>query len=143
MREQRSSISIRQRNHPLRANLRQIHLVQSELLDELREIGFEIDGGALGENISTRDIDLVSLPRATRLQIGRQARVEITGLRAPCIKIERHMRGLRIAASGKRQGKSYLKRSVMGVVVASGWVRTGDQIRVSLPRPPHGSLGLV
>ena len=128
---------------PRRVNLRQVHLAESELLDELIAMGFQLGGGSLGANISTRGIDLPLLPRGSRLLIGSGASVEVTGLRAPCVKIERHMKGLRSAASGRCRGLTYLKRSVMGVVLKGGLVRANDAIRVWLPPLPHAPLALV
>ena len=68
---------------PTQPNLRQIHLIHSELHDELKAKGFEVAYGQMGENITTRGIDLLDLPKGTVLKIG-EALIEITGLRNPC-----------------------------------------------------------
>src|SRR5882757_7332746 len=65
---------------PTQPNLRQVHLVSSELHDELRAGGFEVMPGQMGENILTRGMDLLALPTNTRLRIGADAVVEVTGL---------------------------------------------------------------
>ena len=76
------------RKDPLRPNLRQIHLIEAELMDALNELGFPITPGALGENIVTRNLALLRLSEGTELQLGRKARLTITGLRTPCAKID-------------------------------------------------------
>ena len=63
---------------------RQVHLIQGELFEDLRSIGFDMKPGQLGENITTRGLDLLSLPLGTRLHLGASAVVELTGLRTPC-----------------------------------------------------------
>jgi MOSC domain-containing protein YiiM len=80
-------------------NLRQVHLIHAELFDELRDAGFTVVPGDLGENVTTRGIDLLALPTGTRLRIGAEAMVEVTGLRNPCRQIERFQPGLMAAAT--------------------------------------------
>ena len=89
---------------PTRPNLRQLHLVQSELIEELNATGFDVRPGDLGENITTGQIDLPALPQGTLLRLGHTAIVEITGLRTPCVKIERFRKGLeaRLPSTGKQ-----------------------------------------
>lgn len=82
---------------PSQPNLRQVHLLQSELFDELREQGFDVHPGQLGENITTAGLDLLALPRGTRLRLGATAVVEVTGLRNRCAQIDAYMPGLRKA----------------------------------------------
>lgn len=48
---------------PTQPNLRQVHLIHSELFEELKEQGFDVAAADLGENITTRGIDLLSLPK--------------------------------------------------------------------------------
>jgi hypothetical protein len=64
-------------------NLRQVHLIHAELLDELRAAGFAVSAGQIGENITTVGVDLLGLPTGARLQLGKTAVVEVTGLRNP------------------------------------------------------------
>ncbi len=54
---------------PTRPNLRQVHLIHEELLDELCAGGFQVAPGMIRENITTRGIDLLALPRGARLHI--------------------------------------------------------------------------
>jgi MOSC domain-containing protein YiiM len=71
---------------PMQPNLRQVHLIQAELHEELHEQGFGVAPGELGENITTRGLDLLGLPRGTVLRLGDSATVEVTGLRNPCLR---------------------------------------------------------
>jgi len=129
---------------PTQANLRQVHLIQAELFEELAEKGFSVAAGELGENITTRGIDLLSLPVGTRLRIGPSAVVRLTGLRNPCIQIDRFRKGL-MAAVLDRDGDGHIvrKASVMGIVETGGDIRAGDAIAVALPAPPHRRLERV
>jgi MOSC domain-containing protein YiiM len=120
---------------PNQPNLRQVHLIHAELFDELMERDHPVFPGDMGENITTRGIDLLALPTGARLHIGDGgAVVEVTGLRNPCSQIDRFQKGLMRAVLDKdAQGNLVRKAGVMGVVVASGEVRAGDAIRVALP----------
>ena len=69
---------------PGQPNLRQVHLIHTELLDALRADGFDVDVGQMGENVSTRGLDLLGLPTGARLRLGEDAVIEVTGLRNPC-----------------------------------------------------------
>jgi MOSC domain-containing protein YiiM len=119
---------------PNQPNLRQVHLMHAELFDELRAEGFNVGAGELGENITTRDIPLLTLPRGTRLRIGKDAVIELTGLRNPCVQIDRFQNGLlsAVATRGDR-GEIVRKTGVMAIVITGGDVRQGDAIEVELP----------
>lgn len=122
-------------------NLRQVHLIAFELLDELRAGGFEVSPGALGENVTTRGLALIDLPRGARLLLGDEAVIEITGLRNPCKQLDGFQKGLMAATLDRdAQGGLIRKAGVMAIVIASGIVREGDQIRVELPPQPHAAL---
>jgi len=115
---------------PSQPNLRQVHLLHAELFEELMAAGFAVWPGDLGENITTRGVDLLGLSTGTRLQMG-DAVVEVTGLRNPCSQIDRFQQGLTAAVLDRDdQGRLVRKAGVMGVVVAGGEVRTGDPIRI-------------
>src|SRR5215475_5448853 len=110
---------------PSQPNLRQVHLIHAELHDELRARGFTVGTGQMGENITTRGVDLLRLPVGTRLHLGAEAVVEITGLRNPCAQLERLQPGLLEAVLDRdAQGQLVRKAGVMGVVLADGEVRT-------------------
>lgn len=126
---------------PTQPNLRQVHLIHSELHDELRARGFDIEPGVMGENITTRGIDLLALPAGTRLRIGSDAVVEITGLRNPCTQLNSIQSGLMKAVLDREaDGHLIRKAGVMGIVLASGTVRPGDSIGVELPMGAHRPL---
>ncbi|MDB5596055.1 MAG: domain containing protein [Hyphomicrobiales bacterium] len=129
------------RKDPTKPNLRQVHLIHAELFDELAAQGFHISASELGENITTSGIDLLGLPRGTRLLLGSDAVVEVTGLRTPCRQLEAFLPGLPQALLGKdADGDLLQKPGVMAVVVTGGAVRTDDPIRVQLPTEPHEKL---
>lgn len=129
---------------PTQANLRQVHLMHVELFDELRARGFNVRPGDLGENVTTRGLDLLGLPTGTVLHLGALAQVEITGLRNPCVQLDRFAPGLMQALLDRGpQGELVRKAGVMAVVRASGPVAAGDGIVVSLPSTPHRPLAPV
>jgi MOSC domain-containing protein YiiM len=124
----------RLRRDPDAPNLRQVHLIHAELHDELRAKGFRVESGEMGENITTRGIDLLALPRNTRLHLGASAIVEIKGLRNPCAQLDGLQPGLMAATLDKdADGNVIRKAGVMGIVIATGEVRPGDEIRIELP----------
>ena len=125
-------------------NLRQVHLLHAELHDELHAAGFAVAAGAMGENITTRGIDLLLLPTGTRLCLGSTAIVEVTGLRNPCYQLDDFRPGLMQATLGRdRKGALIRKAGVMSIVLAQGEVRPGDPIRIELPPGPHRPLAPV
>lgn len=129
---------------PTQPNLRQVHLIHAELLDELNAAGFRVAPGVMGENVTTRGIDLLGLPRGTRLHIGATAIVEVTGLRNPCIQLDQFQEGLTQAVLDRdAEGRLVRKAGVMGIVVEGGDVVPGDGIRVELPAEPHHPLERV
>jgi MOSC domain-containing protein YiiM len=126
---------------PTQPNLRQVHLIHAELHDELRAGGFTVLPGEMGENVTTRGVDLLALPTGTRLHLGGTAVVEVTGLRNPCAQIDRFQPGLLAAVLGRDEhGGLVRKAGVMAVVLASGDVFPGDGVRVELPAEPHRAL---
>jgi MOSC domain-containing protein YiiM len=128
----------RVRVDPTQPNLRQVHLVHAELHDELRAGGFNVHPGDIGENITTRGIDLLSLPTGTVLRIGATATLRITGLRNPCTQLDRFQQGLTAAVLDRdAEGRIVRKAGVMSVVIADGDVVPGDSIIVELPEEPH------
>jgi MOSC domain-containing protein YiiM len=126
-------------------NLCQVHLLEAERLTELTGQGFDLQPGELGENILTQDIDLLKLPRGTRLHLGSEAVVEITGLRTPCSQIDDHRDGLQELMWGPRDASNRKTRraGVMSVVIQGGVVSPQDTIRIELPSEPHLPQGPV
>jgi MOSC domain-containing protein YiiM len=134
----------RVRRDATQPNLRQVHLIHAELHDELAGHGFTVAAGEMGENVTTRGVDLLGLPTGTRLRLGAQAVVEVTGLRNPCQQLEKLQTGLMAAVLGRDSaGNLVRKAGVMAVVVAGGEVYAGDPIALELPAPPHRPLAPV
>jgi len=133
----------RARFNPTLPNLRQVHLIHQELFGELAGKGFIVGPADLGENITTKGIDLLALPTGTRLTIG-TAVIELTGLRNPCIQIDRFQDGLMQAVLDRdADGNLVRKSGVMGIVIAGGPVAVGDRIAIALPPEPHRPLEKV
>jgi hypothetical protein len=125
-------------------NLRQVHLIHAELHDELSRKGIAVSAGKMGENITTRGVDLLGLPTGTRLHLGEAAVVEVTGLRNPCAQLDRIHPGLMGATLDRDEHDGLIRKAgIMAVVIADGQVRPGDAIRVELPALPHKPLAPV
>lgn len=119
----------RMAKEPNTPNLRQVHLIHAELLELLATGGFVVAPGQLGENVTTRGIDLLGLSRGTRLRLGAAAVIEITGLRNPCAQIDGLARGLMAAMLDKAADGSLIRKcGVMATVVTGGEVRVGDAL---------------
>lgn len=126
---------------PTQPNLRQVHLIHAELHDELRQAGFDVSPGDMGENVTTRGVDLLSLPRGARLRLGKAAVVEVTGLRNPCVQLDRVQKGLMAATLSRDDAEGLVRKAgVMAIVVAGGEVRPGDPVRIALPLGPRRPL---
>ncbi|MEV7243800.1 MOSC domain-containing protein [Streptomyces sp. NPDC093248] len=143
-----AGVTVRHRSRvardPSRPNLRQVHLIHEELFEEVGASGFRVAAGELGENITTRGIDLLGLPTGAVLRIGDEAVVEVTGLRNPCRQIDGFRRGLLKQVVGRdAEGHVRYRAGVMGVVRMGGVVRAGDAISVELPDGPHRALERV
>ena len=131
----------RVRRDATQPNLRQVHLVHAELFAELTGKGFTVTPGDIGENITTRGIDLLALPTGTRLRLGDDAVVEVTGLRNPCSQLDTFQEGLLAATLDKdADGNLIRKAGIMSVVLAGGEVRPGDAITIELPAGEHHAL---
>ncbi|MEU6238735.1 MOSC domain-containing protein [Kitasatospora sp. NPDC047058] len=129
---------------PTQPNLRQVHLIHEELFAEVAGAGFGVRPGELGENVTTRGVDLLGLPVGTLLRLGDEAVVEVTGLRNPCLQIDAFQNGLLKQVVGRNEaGDIVRKAGIMGVVRAGGVVRPGDAIAVELPDGPHRPLERV
>ena len=131
----------RVRRDPTERNRRQIHVIHGELHDELRAAGFHVDPGEMGENVTTRGIDLLALPTGTRLRLGDSAVVEVTGTRNPCKQLDGIQQGLMAATLDRdADGNLVRKAGVMGIVLQGGEVRPGDAVLPELPPQPHRAL---
>jgi MOSC domain-containing protein YiiM len=131
----------RVRRDPSQPNLRQVHLIHSELHEELGADGFEVGPGQMGENVTTSGVPLLTLPAGTELRLGEAVVLRLTGLRNPCKQLDEVQSGLMSAVLDRdADGELIRKSGVMAVVVAGGEVRPGDPIDVVLPPAPHRSL---
>lgn len=129
---------------PTQPNLRQVHLIHSELFTELSAKGFAVGPAQLGENVTTAGVDLLALPIDTLLLIGAEVVLAVTGLRNPCAQIERFQPGLLAAVLDRGpEGQVIRKAGIMTVVRSGGVIRPGDPIAVQLPPPPHRPLERV
>jgi MOSC domain-containing protein YiiM len=129
---------------PTQPNLRQVHLIHEELFEELTAEGFTVHAGELGENVTTRGLDLLGLPTGARLHLGDGAVIEVTGLRNPCVQLNRFQPGLMQAVlDHDAEGNLIRKSGIMAIVIAGGDIRPGDPIRVELPAGPHRPLQMV
>ena len=131
----------RMRRDPSAPNLRQVHLIHAELHDELAGRGFAVRAGDMGENVLTRGVDLLGLPTGARLHLGAEAVVEVTGLRNPCVQLDRFADGLMAAVLDRAaDGTVIRKAGVMGIVLAAGEIRVGDPVTIRPPDGPHQPL---
>ena len=129
---------------PTQPNLRQVHLIPSELISELRSRGFNVEAGTMGENILTQGIDLLSLPKDTQLTLGNNVVLRVTGLRNPCAQLDNYQKGLTQAVLSKDpEGNLIRKAGIMAVVEKGGTVILGDLIDIDLPKYPHEKLERV
>lgn len=129
---------------PAEPNLRQVHLIHAELFAELAARGFALAPGDMGENVTTRGIDLLALPMGAVLRLGAVAEVTVTGLRNPCAQLDRLAPGLMAATLARDlDGALVRKAGVMATVRRGGAVRSGDAIAIVLPPLPHRRLAPV
>ncbi len=134
----------RVKRDPTQPNLRQVHLIHSEFHDELNASGFHVSAGEMGENVTTRGVDLLGLPTGTLLYLGSSAVVKVTGLRNPCEQLDNFQDGLMKACVYKDEnGDIVRKAGVMSIVLTGGEVHADDSIRVELPPEPHQPLQVV
>lgn len=125
---------------PSQPNLRQVHLFSAEGLDKLARAGCAVPPAALGENVLTQGIDLLSLPRDAVLCLGDSVRLRVTGLRNPCAQIEAYCPGLLAQLLERRDGLLIRKAGIMSIVLRGGTVRPGDAIAVEMPNGPQHPL---
>ncbi len=140
-----SGVTVKHRSRvkrdPIQPNLRQVHLIHAELHDELNAQGFHVSAGQMGENITTRGVDLLGLPTGTRLHLGNEAVIEITGLRNPCVQLDNFQDGLlKACLDHDAEGNLVRKAGVMGIVLVGGEVFPNDSIRVEYSEGIHQSL---
>jgi hypothetical protein len=128
------------RKQPRLPNLRQVHLIPSELFEFLGTVGYNVSPGELGENVTTAGLDLERLPVGTILRLGPMAAVRLTGLRTPCLLIDRYRVGLKRQVIRADKSEPRFRCGVLGVVEVGGRVAAGDPARGLLPGEPRRSL---
>ncbi|PDT88827.1 MOSC domain-containing protein [Bradyrhizobium sp. Y36] len=128
------------RRQPCLPNLRQVHLIPLELFPSLLEAGFEVGAGDLGENVTTAGLNLERMPLGTLIELGRSAVVELTGLRTPCVLLDRFQAGLKRQVLSSAETGPPFKSGVLGVVRAGGTVAADDIARVRVPSSPFRPL---
>ena len=129
------------KRNPNKPNLRQVHLIHSELHEELSYDGFTVKPGEMGENITTTGIDLLSLPLDAILSIGKVLKIKITGTRKPCNQLNQIQDGLMNAVIDKDAEENILfKAGVFAVVLRGGEIRVNDKIVISLTSKPFQKL---
>lgn len=129
---------------PTQPNLRQVHLIHFELIEELRTKGFNVSPATMGENITTIGLDLLLLPANTKLKIGNDSVIEITDLRNPCSQLNNYQSGLTAAVLDRdKDGNLIRKAGVMGIALKGGTVKKGDTIKVVYPAKPYMALERV
>ena len=92
--------------------------------------------GDLGENVLTAGLDLKSLPLGTILKLGAEAAIELTGLRTPCVLIDRFRVGLKRKLITPDADRAAYRCGVMGVVPSGGRISVGDRIEIRFPPEP-------
>jgi MOSC domain-containing protein YiiM len=63
---------------------RQVSLLAEESIDKMRAKGLKVSPGAFGENVTTRGIELATLPVGTRLKVGDDVVLEVTQVGKEC-----------------------------------------------------------
>jgi len=100
---------------------RQVSLLAEESIAKMRAKGLDVDAGDFAENITTRGIDLVSLPVGTRLSVGETV-LEVTQIGKEC-----HTK----CAIYYQAGDCVMpKEGIFAIVIEGGPVRTGDAVTV-------------
>jgi len=131
----------RVKKDPNQPNLRQVHLMHSELFEELSQKGFDVSAGEMGENITTTGIDILHLPVNTILHIGENAQIQLTGFRNPCAQLDGIQKGLMKALlTVDNDGNLFRKSGVFGIVLKGGIITVKNKILVELPEKPHIKL---
>jgi MOSC domain-containing protein YiiM len=111
-------------------------LIATETLDELRELGFDLFAGALGENFTTRGIDRREMRAGQRYRAG-GVLLELTKLRVPCDTISVYGKGIQAALydakckSGDPSSPVWARGGFYASVVEPGLIRPGDIIELA------------
>jgi MOSC domain-containing protein YiiM len=110
-------------------------LISAEVIDELKEQGFPLFYGALGENVTTRGLDHKEFRVGQQFRIGSQVWIEITKIRQPCGQLDVYGPGKiqkaiydKEVKAGNPTSPVWAMGGVYASVVRAGSIRTGDTI---------------
>ena len=98
---------------------RQVNLLSREWLLRLKDMGYRIEPGQFGEQITLVGIDLEQVKFGDCLQLGATACIEIRRARIPCDRLQ-------VAQQLTFAGLKTI--GVMGTVVAGGPIRVGEPV---------------
>ncbi len=111
-----------------------ILIITSEGIDELKQQGFALYHGALGENLTTRGLDRRSLRIGQRYRIG-EVLLEITKVRSPCQTLNPYP-GIQKAIydedvkDGNHTSPRWCLSGAYASVLRAGTIRPGDSIQL-------------
>jgi len=114
-------------------------VVAAEAIEALKERGYPLFYGALGENLTTLGLDLQALRIGDELRAG-EARLRITRPRGPCRQLDVYGEALKEEIYDARVKARDFTSPLWGMsglyaaVVGEGEVRAGDAIEVLMSR---------
>jgi MOSC domain-containing protein YiiM len=114
---------------PTQPNVRQVLLIDTQILAELQQEGIDISSGMLGDNITVTGLNVMSIPLGAWLEVG-EALLEVTEVRIPCSQLNGMDKRLLKASVIKEEGKKRFRAGIMARVLKGGRVRDGDPIVV-------------
>jgi MOSC domain-containing protein YiiM len=104
---------------------RAVSLLDEEIVDALREEGYAVGPGVMGENLTVRDLGLQRLAVGARLRFCGGVEIELTELRKPCFVLDSINPALKTAVLGRF--------GFMAKVITGGVLRCGASIEVRNP----------
>lgn len=101
---------------------RQVSLLAVESIKKMQDAGLDVGPGDFAENITTKGIDLPSLPIGTKMTIGDNAEVEVTQIGKECHnKCEIYYQA----------GDCVMpKEGIFVKVLKDGMIKKGDKIKI-------------
>lgn len=101
---------------------RQISLLSIESIDKMRDLGLNVNPGDFGENITTKGLDLPSLPISTKISIGGDVLLEVTQIGKECLEP---------CEIGRQVGTCIMPiEGIFARVIKGGEVKVGDEIEI-------------
>lgn len=114
---------------PTQPNVRQVLLIDTQILAEIKQAGIDVGSGMLGDNMTVEGLEVMTLPPGTRLAIGK-ALLEVTEVRIPCAQLNGLDKGLLKASVAREAGEKRFRAGIMTRVLKGGQVRAGDEVIV-------------